>query len=93
MTFSWTLIIGFVGTLVIGFMAGLIAKLVTPGRDKPHGFVMTMSLGILGAVLATYVGQALGWYGAGEGKALIGGAAGAAMMLLASSALARRRKA
>lgn len=93
MAFTWTIILGFVGTLIVGFTIGFIAKLVTPGRDEPHGFVMTMSLGILGAVLATYVGQALGWYGAGELLALIGAAAGAAMMLLASSALAHRHKA
>ena len=51
---------GIIGTIVIGFLAGLIAKFLTPGRD-PGGFIITTLLGIVGAVVASYLGQALGW--------------------------------
>ncbi len=82
---------GLIWTIIIGFVAGLIAKAVTPGRNEPSGFVLTTILGIAGAVLATYVGQALGWYGAGDGAGLIGAVAGAVVVLLIWGALSRRR--
>lgn len=84
---------GFVWTIIIGFVAGLIAQVVTPGRDQPSNFVLTTIVGIVGAVLATWLGQALGWYGAGEGAGLIGAVVGAIIVLLIWSAIARRRKA
>ena len=49
--------------ILIGFVAGVIAKLVTPGDNEPQGFILTTILGIVGAFVATYLGQAIGWYG------------------------------
>jgi uncharacterized membrane protein YeaQ/YmgE (transglycosylase-associated protein family) len=69
-------------TILIGFIAGVIAKLITPGENEPQGFILTTVLGILGAVAATYLGQAIGWYEAGEGAGLIGATAGAVIVLL-----------
>lgn len=82
---------GFVWTIIIGLIAGVIAKLVTPGRNEPQGFVLTTILGVVGAFLATYVGQAIGWYDAGEGAGLVGAVVGAVVVLLIWGALSRRR--
>ena len=70
-----------IATLIIGFVAGLIARFLMPGRD-PMGFVLTTLLGIVGAFVATYLGQALGWYHAGEGAGLIGAVVGAIIVLV-----------
>ena len=72
---------GLIWTIIIGFVAGVIAKLVMPGDNEPVGFVLTTILGIVGAFLATYLGQSLGWYGPGEGAGLIGAAIGAIIVL------------
>ena len=53
----------FIWTIIIGFVAGLIARAVTPGDKGPQGFILTAILGIVGAFAATYLGQAIGWYG------------------------------
>lgn len=82
---------GFIWTIIIGFVAGLIAKAITPGRNEPSGFVMTTILGVVGAFVATYLGQALGWYGAGDGAGLIGAVVGAVVVLLVWGAVSRRR--
>jgi uncharacterized membrane protein YeaQ/YmgE (transglycosylase-associated protein family) len=68
-------------TIIIGFVAGLIAKLVHPGPNEPSGFILTTLLGIAGAFVATYLGQALGWYRAGEGAGLVGAIIGALIVL------------
>ena len=70
-------------TIVIGFVAGVIAKLVTPGDNKPEGFILTTILGIIGALVATYLGQAVGWYGADQNAGFIGAIVGAVVILLA----------
>jgi uncharacterized membrane protein YeaQ/YmgE (transglycosylase-associated protein family) len=57
---------GILWTILIGFIAGVLAKLITPGDNEPSGFILTTILGIVGAFVATYLGQALGWYTAGE---------------------------
>ena len=67
-----------------------IARLLS-GRNEPSGFVLTAVLGIAGAFLASYVGQALGWYSAGEGAGLVGAILGAIVVLLAWGLLSRRR--
>ncbi|HYH18352.1 MAG TPA: GlsB/YeaQ/YmgE family stress response membrane protein [Azospirillum sp.] len=67
-------------TIIIGFIAGIIAKLLMPGRD-PGGFIITTLLGIAGAFVATYLGEAVGWYRAGEGAGLIGAVVGAVIIL------------
>ncbi len=68
-------------TILIGFVAGLIAKMLTPGRD-PSGFFITAAIGIAGSFAATYIGQALGWYQPGQSAGFIGGVIGAIALLL-----------
>ena len=58
---------GILWTIIIGFVAGVIAKLISPGPNEPSGFILTTILGIVGAFVATYIGQAVGWYRPGEG--------------------------
>ena len=79
-------------TILIGFIAGVLAKLITPGDNEPSGFILTTILGIVGAFVATYLGQALGWYHAGEGAGLIGATVGAIIVLLIWGAVAGRRR-
>ena len=81
-----------IGVIVIGFLAGLVAKLLMPGRD-PGGFIATILLGIAGAFVATYLGQAIGWYRADEGAGLIGAVVGAIIILAIYRAIAGRREA
>ena len=83
---------GFIWTIGIVFIAGLIAKFVMPGDNEPSGFVMTTILGIVGAFLATWLGQALGWYGPGDGAGLIGAIVGAIIVLFLWGMISRRRK-
>ena len=78
-------------TIIIGFVAGVIAKLVTPGRNEPSGFILTTILGIVGAFLATYLGQAIGWYRADEGAGFIGAIVGAVVVLLIWGLISGRR--
>ncbi len=73
---------GIIWTIIIGFVAGLIAKLVTPGDNEPSGFILTTILGVIGAFVATFLGQALGWYTQYEGAGLIGAAIGAIIVLV-----------
>ena len=68
-------------TIVIGFVAGLIAKMLTPGKD-PSGFFITAAIGIAGSLIATFVGQAIGWYKAGESAGFIGAVVGAIVLLV-----------
>ena len=77
---------GIIGTLIIDLIAGALAKLLMPGRD-PGGFIITMLLGVAGAFVATYLGQAVGWYEAGEGAGFIGAVDGAVLLLLAYRAI------
>lgn len=79
-------------TIIIGFIAGVIAKLVTPGRNEPSGFIMTTLLGVAGAFLATFIGQGLGWYRADQGAGLIGAVVGAVIVLVIWSAFQRRSR-
>ncbi len=71
---------GILWTIIIGFLAGIVAKFLMPGRD-PGGFIITTLLGIAGAFVATYLGQAVGWYRAGEGAGFIGAIVGAIVIL------------
>ena len=70
---------GMLWTIIIGFVAGIIA--VHPGPNEPSGFILTTILGIVGAFVATFAGQALGWYRADEGAGLIGAVVGAIIVL------------
>ena len=77
-------------TIIIGFFAGIIAKFLHPGPNEPAGFILTTLLGIAGAFVATFLGQALGWYRAGEGAGLIGAVVGAIIVLVIWGMFARR---
>ena len=77
-------------TILIGFFAGVIAKLLHPGPNEPSGFILTTLLGIAGAFVATYLGQAIGWYRADESAGLIGSVVGALIVLFVWGLFARR---
>ncbi len=72
---------GIIGTIFIGFLAGLIARFLKPGDDS-MGWIMTILLGIAGSLAATYGGQALGLYQAGEGAGFVGAVVGAIVLLV-----------
>lgn len=72
---------GIIGTIIIGLLAGVVAKLLMPGKD-PGGFIITILLGIAGALVATYLGQAIGWYQAGEEAGFVGAVVGAVIILI-----------
>jgi len=82
---------GIIWTIIIGFIAGVIAKFIMPGRNEPSGFILTTILGIVGAFVATYLGQALGWYRPGEGAGLIGAVVGAIIVLFIWGVFTRQR--
>jgi uncharacterized membrane protein YeaQ/YmgE (transglycosylase-associated protein family) len=67
--------------IVIGFVAGIIARLLAPGPNNPTGFILTTVLGVVGAFLATFIGQAVGWYRPDQGAGLIGATIGAIIVL------------
>jgi uncharacterized membrane protein YeaQ/YmgE (transglycosylase-associated protein family) len=80
-----------VWTIIIGFVAGVIAKLIYPGsRYEPSGFILTTALGIVGAFAATYLGEAVGWYKAGEQAGFIGSIVGAIIVLAVWGVVAPR---
>ena len=79
-------------TIIIGFVAGVIAKFMMPGDNEPSGFILTTILGIVGAFVASYLGQALGWYGPGEGAGLIGAVVGAIIVLFVYGLFAGRQR-
>ncbi|GGX03452.1 transglycosylase [Pigmentiphaga litoralis] len=78
-----------IGTIIVGFVVGLIARAVKPGDDK-LGWVMTIVLGIAGALVAGYLGRALGWYGEGEPAGWIASVVGAVILLVIYSMVRRR---
>ena len=82
--------ISFIGAIIIGGLAGLVAKFLTPGRD-PGGFIITILLGIAGAMVATFLGQAIGWYQPGQSANFIGAVVGAVIILLVYRMVARPR--
>ena len=71
---------GFLVTIIIGFVVGVIAKLIMPGKEN-MGFILTTLLGIAGSIVATYLGQAVGWYEAGQSTGWIGSIVGAFLLL------------
>jgi len=82
---------GVIWTIIIGFIAGVIAKFIMPGPNEPSGFVLTTILGIVGAFVATYLGQAIGWYRADQGAGFIGAIVGAVVVLFVWGLIAGRR--
>ena len=78
-------------TILIGFVAGVIAKFLMPGKNEPRGFILTTLLGIAGAFVATYLGQAIGWYGPNQGARFLGAIVGAIILLAVWGMIAGRR--
>ncbi|HEY8591780.1 MAG TPA: GlsB/YeaQ/YmgE family stress response membrane protein [Sphingomicrobium sp.] len=81
---------GIIGWIVIGGLAGAIAKLLMPGKD-PGGCIITVLLGIAGALVAGWLGKAIGWYDTGEGAGFIAAIIGAFILLFIYRLVARRR--
>jgi len=80
-----------IGVILIGFIVGILAKLITPGGPQPRGFILTTVLGIVGAVVATFLGQWVGLYQQGENAGFLGALIGAIIVLIAWRQLARPR--
>ena len=79
-----------IGAIIIGFFAGLIARAIHPGDDKA-GFIVTTVLGIIGSLLATYLGRGLGWYDDGEAAGFIMSVIGAVVVLFIYNLVMRKR--
>ena len=67
--------------ILIGFVAGIIARLLAPGPNNPAGFILTTLLGIAGAFVATWLGQAIGWYRPGQSAGFLGAVVGSLIVL------------
>jgi len=67
--------------LFVGLVAGILARLISPGPNRPGGFILTIVLGVAGAFLATFIGQSIGWYRADQGAGFIGATVGALLVL------------
>jgi uncharacterized membrane protein YeaQ/YmgE (transglycosylase-associated protein family) len=72
---------GIIWIVIVGFIAGIVARYLSPGPNKPSGFILTTVLGIAGAFLATFIGQMIGWYRADQGAGFIAAAIGAILVL------------
>ena len=77
-------------TIIVGFVVGLIARALTPGSG-PSGFFLTAVLGIAGSIVATYIGQGMGWYVPGQPAGFIGGIVGAVVLLLVWGFVRKKR--
>jgi uncharacterized membrane protein YeaQ/YmgE (transglycosylase-associated protein family) len=77
--------------IIIGFLVGIVAKFLMPGRD-PGGFIVTAVLGIVGALVATFLGQAMGIYAAGQSAGFIGAVIGAIVVLFVYHMIRGRRR-
>jgi len=82
---------GLIWIIVVGFVAGIIARLLSPGPNNPSGFILTTVLGIAGAFLATFVGQWFGHYGPNQGAGFITATIGALVVLFIWNRLVARR--
>jgi uncharacterized membrane protein YeaQ/YmgE (transglycosylase-associated protein family) len=79
--FCWSAAVGFIGTVFVGLIVGALARFVLPGEQK-MGWILTILLGIGGSMLAGFVGQAMGWYHAGQGAGWIASVLGAVVLLV-----------
>ena len=79
--------------ILVGFVAGIVARMISPGPNNPTGFILTVVLGIAGAFLATFIGQQLGWYDAakGQGAGFVMATVGALVVLFIWNRLVARR--
>jgi uncharacterized membrane protein YeaQ/YmgE (transglycosylase-associated protein family) len=82
---------GFLWIVLIGFVAGIIARLLSSAPNKPNGFILTTALGIIGAFLATFIGQAVGWYTPDQGAGFIAATFGAIVVLFIWNRVAAAR--
>jgi uncharacterized membrane protein YeaQ/YmgE (transglycosylase-associated protein family) len=73
---------GILWTVIVGAVVGTVAKFIMPGSNEPSGFIMTAILGIAGSLLAGFLGQAIGWYSAGQGAGFIGSLIGAIILIV-----------
>jgi uncharacterized membrane protein YeaQ/YmgE (transglycosylase-associated protein family) len=83
--------LGIIGWIVFGAIVGVIAKLLMPGRD-PGGFIVTILLGIAGALVGGFIGRALGWYQANEGAGFVMSLVGAVLLLWVYRLATRRQR-
>lgn len=83
---------GILWIIIIGFVAGVIARLIAAGPNTPSGFIVTTVLGIVGAFVATFVGQAVGWYRPDQGAGFIGAIVGAVVLLFIWNRIEAARK-
>jgi uncharacterized membrane protein YeaQ/YmgE (transglycosylase-associated protein family) len=81
---------GILWIILIGFVAGIIARLLSPGPNNPSGFILTTVLGIAGAFVATWIGQTVGWYRLDQGAGFIGATVGALVVLFIWNRLVAR---
>jgi uncharacterized membrane protein YeaQ/YmgE (transglycosylase-associated protein family) len=81
---------GILWIIIVGFVAGIIARLLSPGPNNPSGFILTTVLGIVGAFLATAIGQAIGHYDAGQGAGFVMATIGALVVLFIWNRLVAR---
>jgi uncharacterized membrane protein YeaQ/YmgE (transglycosylase-associated protein family) len=72
---------GLIWVIVVGFVAGVLARFLAPGPNNPSGFILTTVLGIVGAFVATFIGQSVGWYRADQGAGFIAATIGAVVVL------------
>lgn len=79
----------FIWSILIGFIVGLAARALMPGPN-PMGFILTTILGVVGALVATFVGQGLGWYAEGSGAGFIASVVGATVLLFIYALVSRR---
>jgi uncharacterized membrane protein YeaQ/YmgE (transglycosylase-associated protein family) len=86
-------ITGILWVVIVGFVAGIIARFLAPGPNNPSGFVLTAILGIAGAFLATFIGQAIGHYDPGQGAGFITSTIGAVVVLFIWHRIAAARAA
>jgi uncharacterized membrane protein YeaQ/YmgE (transglycosylase-associated protein family) len=77
--------------LLVGLVAGFLARLISPGPNNPTGFLLTIVLGVAGAFLATFIGQAIGHYGPNQGAGYITATIGAVVVLFIWNRLVARR--
>jgi uncharacterized membrane protein YeaQ/YmgE (transglycosylase-associated protein family) len=82
---------GLLYIVLVGFVAGVIARLMSRGPNRPSGFLVTTALGIVGAFVATFVGQAVGWYRPDQGAGFVAATVGAIVVLFVWNRIHARR--
>jgi uncharacterized membrane protein YeaQ/YmgE (transglycosylase-associated protein family) len=80
-------------TIIVGLIAGIVAKFIMPGPNEPSGFIMTAILGIVGSFVASYLGQMMGFYAAGQGAGIVGSIVGAIIVLFGWGMLQKNKAA